>query len=506
MRTCPKCGAEYADTDFRTLCGYCMSSLAPATAIPSTETPASRPVQVGGEQSATSVIPITVPLPEITVPEFALPWAAPAPEMPVPPQDERPPAETALEPKDAPRKPGPYRPPLTPQPNPAIPQPLIIPVPEPEREPAVPQPAPVPQPVPWPEPDEPQPTATMGRVMTAEELSTGRLVYIFYFMAGIGAIVLGLSIVTQVSGAFWQLGILLLMIAVTGSLMRKALYHSIIHAVKITAGDQARPGESVPLEVSIGILREVDVSDVELTLTGNERATRGTGSSATTYRHTFYRRKVRMPAPSRWPGEREVILHVDVPIPTDAIPSFAGRRNAIEWSTELWVGITGLPDIRERMPVTVAPVWRATPPLEQTPVYELPQLGPLNAQLGLRCPVAAEHLPIFQLGRAVPFVLRMSPQGDFQGQRVSVELACLISGSGESENLMVARQTCTVDSWLDDPGHEERGVLAIPPNAPVTYSGKHLRIHWAVTVRHEKPWGQDSRQIFEVQVVPAHEG
>jgi len=74
MRNCPKCGAEYADTDFRTLCGYCMSNLQAAPAA-----------SAGAEATDAPNIPITVTMPEIAMPAFdAVLGEAPVLDAPAP--------------------------------------------------------------------------------------------------------------------------------------------------------------------------------------------------------------------------------------------------------------------------------------------------------------------------------------------------------------------------------------------------------------------------------------
>jgi len=531
MRKCPKCGAEYADTDFRTLCGYCMSNLAAASATAPTEgAPATGPIQVGGPPSAPDspapIIPITITLPEVTVPEMTVPemtvpvMSAPAGgaiAMPAPsqggaiaapdivPSVEAPiaPVEVTPEPVAPGPRPGPYKPPLTPQPNPAIPQPPIIPFPspEPEREPAVP----VPVPAPMPEPDEPVPTATVGRDLRPEEFSSSRTTSGFRMFLGFVSGAICFLLFPHIQESFF----IVIVIAVLGWLtyyfIRQAVYSSAIGSVIIAPTRRLRLKEAVPLEATVTVIRDLAVSDVEVTLVGEERVVKGSGRSSTTYRHAFDTRRLRIPSPPSWTGGHEMLLTAILPTSPAAPPSFAGRQNFIEWSATLRVGITGLPDINERVPLTILPACRGTAPPDAHPVYQLPELGPLNARIGLTCPVGADNLPMLEVGRSIPFSLRMKPEGDFQQQRVMVELSYMITGSGNYENLTVAQQPYPIAFWEDDPNHVEEGTLTVPPSAPITYDGTHLHIHWAITVRHEQPWGRDRRQVFEVLVVPACE-
>lgn len=529
MRKCPKCGAEYADTDFRTLCSYCMVSLKEASAAtPVAGTPAG-PIQVGGPESAQSapapIIPATIAMPEVTIPEMAMPAPpasveiaepdAPAEILPQRDTEVEPALEIVLEPEpeqepEVARRPGPYRRPLTPQPNPAVPQPPIIPEPEPnpETEPAVPVPVPAPrpapQPTPEPQPAEPVPSARVGEALKPDELASSRSAFGAYLFFGFLSGTVCLLLLPNLDRPFT-----LLLLAglgwLTYYLLRQALYRGAIGAVKVAPLRRLELGETAPLEAVVSVVRDLAVTDVEITLTGQERAVRGEGKNATTHRHTFYEKTVRIPAPAAWAGGHRMVLKAGVPLPDAAPPSFSGRKNHIEWSARLWVGITGAPDVRERIPLTVVPCRKGTLPPNAQPVYNLPELGPLNAQIGFTCPLSVNNLPVFEIGKAIPFSLRMQPEGDFAQQRVFVELMYLISGSGDNENQVVARQSFPIAFWQGDPNHAEESLLTIPPGSPITYNGTHVRIHWAVAVRHEQPWGRDRRQVFEVLVVPANE-
>ncbi|MHB0937268.1 MAG: hypothetical protein ACYC6A_12840 [Armatimonadota bacterium] len=515
MRKCPKCGEQYADTDFRTLCSNCMVSLEQASSTAPAAVAPAGPIQVGGPESALSapapIIPTTITMPEIVVPEMTVPpgsgIAMPAP--PAAPEETPPELEIVLEPEDAP-KPGPYRPPLTPQPNPAVPQPPFLPMPErePELEPSVPAPAPAPrrtpQPVPTPEPGEPAPSARLGDVLKPDELNSNRSAFGVYLFFGFVTGTICFLLLPHLDNPF-NLFLLAGLGWLTYYLFRQALYRSAVSAVAVAPTRRLRLGDPVPLHAIISVVRDLAVTDAEITLIGEERAVRGEGKGSTTYRNTFYEKKVRIPTPPSWTGGHKMLLDASVPMPASAPASFIGRKNHIEWSATLWVGITGMPDVRQRVPLTIIPFCEGAPQPNARPVYHLPELNPLNAQIGFTCPLSSGNLPVFEVGKAIPFSLRMRPEGDFAQQRVFVELMYLVSGSGDPENQVVARQSFSVAYWQGDPDHVEDSLLTVPPGSPVTYDGTHVRIHWAVAIRHEQPWGRDRRQVFEVLVVPANE-
>jgi len=548
MRKCPKCGVEYADTDFRTLCSNCMVNLVHVPSAAQAPAVSTGPIQAGGSEAILSapapIIPITIAIPEIKVPDIAMPpggafsMSAPSPGggamAPIaPPVETMPRPDAVLTPEQAAREallpeleiilepepeaapqPGPYRPPLTPQPNPAVPQPPILPMPapdqEPEPEPAVPVPAPVPkprptpQPVPMPEPDEPAPSARLGEALQPAEMTSSRSAFGVYLFFGFVTGTICFFLFPHLDNLF-NIILLIGLGWLTYYLFRQALYRSAVSAVTMAPTRRLRLGDPVPLQAAVSVARDLAVTDVEITLTGQERAVRGEGKGSTTYRHTFYEKKVRIPAPPAWAGGHKMLINAGVPMPVTAPPSFTGRKNTIEWSALLWVGITGMPDVRERVPLTVVSFCKGKSQPNAHPVYNLPELGPLNAQIGFTCPLSAGNLPVFEVGKAVPFNLRMKPDGDFAQQRVFVELMYLVSGSGDTENQVVARQSFSVAYWQGDPNHVEEAALTVPPGSPITYDGTHVRIHWAVAIRHEQPWGRDRRQVFEVLVVPANE-
>ena len=521
MRKCQKCGAEYANTDFRTLCSYCMSNLAAAPVDAPAEEMTTGPISMGGPIDEPPVIPTTITMPEITMPEFTLPEMAPGPDISMMGEGELLAPEEAAAPDpvlpEFPPRPGPYRPPLTPQPNPAVPQPPITP--EPERQPGVPapQPAPVPaprpqpvpqpvpQPMPVPQPAEPSPTGKIvqGNPIPAEKISEAKVVTAAYGFLCVVCAILALTALfsgLDFFGLIFSIGL--------GYLAyyfgRQMSYRSAIESAKAVLPERlAGLGETIPVEITITPVRDIRVTAVNVTLLGEERAIKGSGKTRQVFRHSFVTQVVRVQCQSQWHGGYQHRATVFVTIPADAAPSFAGQHNFIEWSITLNATIDGVPNIRERIPLVVAARQPGAPSPDGRPVYQLPQLGPLNAQIGFNCPVTEQNMPIFPAGRQIPYQLRLNPQGDYAKQRVWVELSYAVNGSGDSENMVISRHPFSIENWIGDPQRTESGTLLIPP--PPTFHGTHVRIFWAVTVRHEKPWGQDSRQVFEVLVTPGYQ-
>jgi len=258
----------------------------------------------------------------------------------------------------------------------------------------------------------------------------------------------------------------------------------------------------VPVTLAAEVVNTALITGAELVLTGVERVVQGSGKSARAYTTIFHSHSIRIPTPPQWEGGHEYVATVPVPLPPNKPSSFAGRQNFIEWTATLRVAIGNGADVEESAPVPVLPQRVGGPPRPPaSPGYNLPALGPLNAAISFTCPVTGENMPVFHAGQQVPYVLRLAPQGNFKGHRVWVELAYQVTGQGDHEALTVTRRHVLIEQ-KSAAAVEERGLLDIPPTAPLTYDGAHLRLHWAVTVRHEQPWGQDQRQVFEVLMVP----
>jgi len=470
------------------------------------------------EAADAPVIPITVAMPEIVMPEIVMPTFASELELPAsaaavveaPTQDAPAPVASPATP------PYPYRPPLTPQPEPEIPQPAIVPeIPQPGRTPApqpvpaprpapapqpapMPQPYPQPQPTPTPAPGEPAPTATIikGAPVAQADADATKMSAIAHGVFCAFAAVIAFPLFFS-GGIGLLFGIGFAMLAYYAG--RKAAMQSTYQAVRVIVPRQARPGETVAVPIEISLLRDLAVRHLALTLTGRERAVRGSGKSRREFCHLFCTQTYRIQASRLWQGGYRYAAEIHVQIPEEAPTSFTGRHNFIEWQLALTGDATPwAPNIAERVPVAVtSPPHRGQLAASQ-PVYRLPQLGLLNAEIGFTCPVNAANIPIFPIGTEIPYRLRLNPQGDCARQRVCVELAYETQGAGDKERLTVARDSYDIGAWTDDPGHTKHGSFIIVP--PPTYLGAHVRIRWSVTVRHEKPWGLDNAQVFEVQV------
>ncbi|MHB9130256.1 MAG: vacuolar protein sorting-associated family 26 protein [Armatimonadota bacterium] len=515
MRKCPKCGAEFTDNDLRTMCSSCLVNLVQVDEPSPLDVMAiAGPISVGPSAPPSPVLATTIVMPEIEIrmPEIAIPSAS-VPLLPEVPQI-RPPAPAEV--------PGPFPSPVTPQPEPdepqpgiPMPQPAPVPVPAPQPGPApMPQPQPVPQPAPMPLPPDPTqpssqaPTIQFRRRLSPEEINSGNIQPVLFVIA---SCLCGLFTLIALFGTaaedFSFLNLLLLgaFSTLTIFCIRQAIYRSTIGEVKVSPLRPPRLGASLPVEVVLHTLREIPVTDVELTITGIERLVSGNGRSET-YRHTFYSHTVPLVQSGQWPAGQEVALTAQVPIPSNAMPTYNSQHGHIEWQLSLWVGIPGwYPDVRHRMPLTVPAVRGNTlPPITQRR-YSLPNLGALNAAIALESLDIPDPRPVFPLGREMPLTLTMRPSVEASSQRVEVELVYEILGAGSNERYTVAKIPCFPSGWRAGEHQSFTGTLRIPKTAPVTFHGKHITIAWSLVVRYQIPRRQHQHQDAEILVVPAYE-
>jgi hypothetical protein len=566
MRKCPKCGTTYSDSDLRTMCSSCLVNLErvdEASAMTEMETPG--PISLG-QITPPGTAPGELPaLPEVTLPpapppvmpEIALPASpepllpepAPVPEAPapaglvipeppqapdfaalrnlyvstkddasltpdtlaaaeleatapVPPPVATPPAAYAA--PDAPPMMGPDEVALPPGPvafelpgaN-ATPPPLV----------SAPPPPATARPIEkdWGSEAVDAPTITaqpldQNAMLTAKTRSGG-----FVFLAILCGIITLFTLFGTSPADFSFFTLVLVSVLVIGVIvfLRKAIYYSAIDTVTLKPQYQPVLGAMLPLQVAVDVLKDIPVTDVEVTLTAQERAIDRGSKSDTTHQHIIYTQTARIPAGGQWTGGQSMFFTANLAIPAELPPSFTGKHNFIEWSAALWVGIPGwYPDIRQKLPLTVRPLVAGAPlPAIEPRAFSLPELPGLTAYLALSCAMK-DGWPLLQAGSEVPFTLAITTKDGASNERLRVELAYHITGSGDHEDRNIAAVTCFPGGWSAGT-QDYTDTLRIPADVPVSYEGHHLRIRWTLTVRHEVAWQLDKVQVFNLTMVPA---
>ncbi len=547
MRKCPKCGTTYSDSDLRTMCSGCLVNLervddtdalvematpGPISLGPITP-PSSEPAlppSTGSFELAPAPPPV---LPEITLPEPPAPREAPDPRIDVdaalnaeehtlaelaataPPVEAPPTPMTTVTPPPS-MRPEAATPPLPTGPDttgsPVGPLALDLDLPA-----ANPTPPPLQRSAPAPPVAKPVPPSGWVREepvaapVTARPLTPGAIGAAsgrsggFIFLAFFCGVIALLTLFNTSPGDF-NPGTLLVvggMIMLLIVAVRKAIYYGVIQSAELTPLVLPALGAVVPVRVTIGVLKDIPVTDIEVTLIARERAVSRGGKNDSASTHELYTQTVRIPAGDIWAGGQAMSFIANLAVPPDAPPSFAGRNNFIEWALKLWVGIPGWnPDIRITTPIDVRPLLQnGTPPAIIEHNLPAPALSELHARVTLQCAATGSD-PQLQTGSDVPVTVTINPAEGNADQRLSLELAYHITGSGTGEDRNVAALVCFPSGWSAG-SQSMSGTLRIPTGMPISYDGRHIRIRWTLSLRQQAPWQFDKVQAYEVVMAPA---
>jgi hypothetical protein len=531
MRTCPKCGAEYADTDIRSMCGYCMTNLPEAgtTSAPAPAEP-SGPLSVGAQQmpdllsggsiitttppEITTLTSVTITPVEIAIPEIAPPMAPEIPAMPVPelPPEPNPDAEPTPETLPEP-EPGPTPTPV-PSPDPApVPQPPVIPMPAPAPTPAPPGPSSAPTPFPRPAKTEPArdkfpalsgPQITLGRTLTPQELREGTARANGAVSGGV-SLIIGALVVLGITGLISNvIGVVLLFFVVVFALqhMRKG---GGVGEARVQFCEPPALGEKLRLRIGLPVYRLIMGAQVEITVMAEETADRGQGSS-TRSRETIFSRTQHAAAREPWPAGHEVGIMLEVPLPVGVLPSFQTSLHSGEWKVQVRVkGANGVSLPVQTVPLLIPPIRAGQPQLKvDNNTYNLPALADLHGQLTLRCALGANNTPTVTIAERMPFTLTLAPTRDATPQsRVTVELGYFINGPARNERFTVQRVTLFPQAWKAGEQLEASQSFTLPRTVPITYGGRLLHISWWLAITAIQPFGATLRQEIPVVVLPA---
>lgn len=504
MRCCPRCGEKYDDTDIRSMCASCMVSLVPVAEAPAaTGMDRPGPVALDGAAPTLTVVMPEVRMPEVRMPDLPQPAALPVEVPQLSPPPDAPPAPEPGEPvpvaQTAPTPPSvdlttllvpPVIPPSPPASSPAAERPparLIAPAANagPGKAKAA--------------------DSIVRRALTAEERGASLTMAVFLSISAFACTIIVLALLVSVSnGGLTFFGFLCLvgLGALDVFLIRQVIYRATVQDARLALTAQPLPGSPLKFDVTVGTLRPFPVSAATVTLEGRERAVHGSGKSKIEHLHTFFSRALPLSAPPLWPGDSLLAFHPQLQLPVDAVPSFAGKSNQIEWFATLHVAIPGwFPDIRRQLPIAVPALRIGTPPATALRRYALPNLGDLGASFEFECAAAADDVPALSIGTPIPFTLTIAPAEAGESRKLWVELVYLTAGSGNPERVVVDRVACFRAGWSPAMEQRERGQLILPSIVPVTYNGRHIRISWAVNVRMEIPWLVDRQQALGVVVV-----
>ena len=91
---------------------------------------------------------------------------------------------------------------------------------------------------------------------------------------------------------------------------------------------------------------------MSITLVGEERATYQRGTDRSTAESIFYQKEL-----FRTTQLTQMRAHeCDLIFPTDALPSFEGQNNQIDWFINFHAAVQRRPDVKEELPLILQPL------------------------------------------------------------------------------------------------------------------------------------------------------
>lgn len=148
--------------------------------------------------------------------------------------------------------------------------------------------------------------------------------------------------------------------------------------VRVRVPSEIRPGDVFRATIELDCRRPVGVDFVDVTLTGREGWSVGSGKSSVSRRQILVRLGSRLCEERELPaGKTE--LAVQIPLPAEAPPSYQGTAARIDYELEVHVSIPWWPDRRAAFEIKVAPAPRPSPPTEPR-VFTSDTRGPRGEQ------------------------------------------------------------------------------------------------------------------------------
>lgn len=138
-------------------------------------------------------------------------------------------------------------------------------------------------------------------------------------------------------------------------MLRNPLARRRLGSVVLDVPEQALPGETVPVSLSLHPAADVDVQEVTASLRGRERVVRGAGKHRTRHTHELHEEKVVLARGRRLQQRRDYRLEGALRLPPDAPPSLQAPDNRLDWEVEVHVAVAGWPDWVRTERLTVVP-------------------------------------------------------------------------------------------------------------------------------------------------------
>jgi hypothetical protein len=290
---------------------------------------------------------------------------------------------------------------------------------------------------------------------------------------------------------------------------------------EVTVGElpaTVKLGESFRWQGLVKPKRPMRLGAAKLVLRCREHAINRGGTSDSHYRKTIYEEAFELGEGRRLHMGEIAELRAEITIPTDAVPSYSGRNNFIEWSLTLVASVPGFcPDIKQETPVQVLPQMdkasdRGLGKDPNIPAKWEPQVEPGEAwaehdgvRLEIRSPDAAtvQGLPAIPVGGRCRLNITVHTDSEFHCRGVRCWIGCRVHGSGSED---------TCELWAEQFIHEgdilaghtiSHSVdIAAPDRGPVSFQGRYVKCDWLVRVRVDIPVWRDKRLDLPFLVTP----
>jgi len=289
------------------------------------------------------------------------------------------------------------------------------------------------------------------------------------------------------------------------------------YEVWVAAPSRMLLGQGAPCAVRLVARRQL-TAGVELAAECTEREIHGAGKSRHEHKGFALQQILAREGPRAVvPGE-QVELSAQLDVPPGGPHSLEARYARVQWALRADVHVAGLcPGLRVRWPVAVAPcVASGSGPgvpgdpdvaacwAEGWQHLRAPE-GPPGLTLSLQPTDGASMagIPVVPAGRERNLAIELCPRETLDCRGVLVSVRCRLHGEGNEEKREIIREQ-TIHAGALPGGRSTRHVLSIrvPPDGPVSYAGKVVRVTWEVVVRIDIPVWRDKRVALPFLVAP----
>jgi hypothetical protein len=179
---------------------------------------------------------------------------------------------------------------------------------------------------------------------------------------GVGAVALLISLVSLahswgaiigviVGAVFTLIGGLIVFAALRNTLAQRKLGPVDARAKP----DIVHPGGTVVCQLGFSPQGVVDLARVTATLVGKEEVVSGSGTDRTTHTNQLHGEELTLESARRLSPGEVVTLEGTLHLPPDAPITFAASDNHVTWLVKVHIEITGWPDWKHELPITVLP-------------------------------------------------------------------------------------------------------------------------------------------------------